>query len=192
MAVSRDRAETVTLTTCFALRSQRHYSSSWMVRVQISGEETRQIDYRNDPVKYDLNFTTVFQGVFEWYERTVLCNGRWIILVRFPCKQTTISQMFSNRIQSGLTISIVQRIKTNGIEHYFENQNIHFFYAYTNLNIKKQRRNTVYCTGTPPVKTFYDFLRKFIGSICSKQISKKFLPQLKELNVLGTCLVYWW
>ena len=62
MAVNRDRAETVTLTTCFALRSQRRYSSSWMVRVQVSGEETRKINYRNDPVKYDLNFTNKFQG----------------------------------------------------------------------------------------------------------------------------------
>ena len=63
MAVSRDRTETVTLTTRFALRSQRRYSSSWMVRVQVSGEETRKIDYRNDPVKYDLNVT---KG-FDWY-----------------------------------------------------------------------------------------------------------------------------
>ena len=60
MVVSRHRAETVTLTTCFALRSQRRYSSSWMVRVQVSGEVTREIDYRNDPVKYDLNFLTGF------------------------------------------------------------------------------------------------------------------------------------
>ena len=52
MAASRDRAETVTLTTCFALRNQRRFSSSCMVRGQISGEATRKIDYRNDPVKY--------------------------------------------------------------------------------------------------------------------------------------------
>ena len=60
MVVSRDRAETVTLTTCFALRSQRRYSSPLMIQVQVSGEETRKIDYRNDPVKYDLNFLTGF------------------------------------------------------------------------------------------------------------------------------------
>jgi len=62
MAVSRDRAETVTLTTSFAPRSQHRYSSSWMVRVQVSGEEPRKIDYRNDPVKYDLSFLLVLTG----------------------------------------------------------------------------------------------------------------------------------
>ena len=62
MDVSRDRAETVTLTTRFALRSQRRYSSSWMVQVQVSGEETRKIDYINDPVKYDLSFLLVLTG----------------------------------------------------------------------------------------------------------------------------------
>ena len=62
MVVSRDRADTVTLTTCFALRSQRRYSSSWMVRIQVSGEETRKTDYRNDPVKYDLDSNQIFHS----------------------------------------------------------------------------------------------------------------------------------
>ena len=62
---------TVTLTICFALRSQRRYSSSWMVRVQVSGEETRKIDYRNDPVKYDLDFNVGLMGYLNVYKRRV-------------------------------------------------------------------------------------------------------------------------
>ena len=66
-----ETAWTVTLTTCFALRSQRRYSSSWMDRVQVSGKETRKIYYRNDPVKYDLNFTTEIPLVFKRFGGTV-------------------------------------------------------------------------------------------------------------------------
>ena len=67
-----ETAWTVTLTTCFALRSQRRYSSSWMDRVQVSGKETRKIYYRNDPVKYDLNFTTAIPLGFKRFKGTVL------------------------------------------------------------------------------------------------------------------------
>lgn len=65
MAVRRDRAVTVTFTACFALRSQRLNASSWMVRVLVSGEETRKIVYRNDPVNNDLDFTWGFTGYFN-------------------------------------------------------------------------------------------------------------------------------
>ena len=50
-----DTIVTVTLTTCFTLRSQRLNSSSWLERKQVSGGKQVKIYYRNDPVKYDLD-----------------------------------------------------------------------------------------------------------------------------------------
>ena len=40
--------------------------------VQVSGKETRKIYYRNDPVKYDLNFTTAIPLGFKRFKGTVL------------------------------------------------------------------------------------------------------------------------
>jgi len=44
-------------TACFTLRGKRLVSSSWLALVQGSGRKLGKIYYRNDPVKYDLNFT---------------------------------------------------------------------------------------------------------------------------------------
>ena len=46
-----------------------------MDRVQVSGKETRKIYYRNDPVKYDLNFTSEIPLVFNRFNGTVLGLG---------------------------------------------------------------------------------------------------------------------
>ena len=43
-----------------------------MDRVRVSGKETRKKYYRNDPVKYDLNYTTTFPLGFKRFKGTVL------------------------------------------------------------------------------------------------------------------------
>ena len=48
--MSGDETQTIKSTD-----AKRLDSSSWPVRVQVSGEKLSQINYRNDPVKYDLN-----------------------------------------------------------------------------------------------------------------------------------------
>ena len=58
--------EKSTQKSCFTLRSQRRISSSWLVRVQVSGRKLVKIYYRNDPVKYDLNLFQLRKVVFEW------------------------------------------------------------------------------------------------------------------------------
>ncbi len=68
MAVS-DATAVVTLTTRFTLRSQRRHSSSWVYRGQVSGGKLVEIYYRNDPVKYDLDFIWFTQAVYYFYER---------------------------------------------------------------------------------------------------------------------------
>lgn len=50
----------------FTLREQHRYSSSWMVRVQVSGKKLVKSNYRNDPVKYDLNFFFLIEAQFKW------------------------------------------------------------------------------------------------------------------------------
>ena len=46
-----------------------------MDRVQVSGKETRKIYYRNDPVKYDLNFTITIPLDFKRFKGNILGLG---------------------------------------------------------------------------------------------------------------------
>ena len=58
--MAREALHVDNLTACFTLRGIRLISSSWLALVQASGRKLGKIYYRNDPVKYDLNF------IFPW------------------------------------------------------------------------------------------------------------------------------
>ena len=65
-----------------------------MDRVQVSGKETRKINYRNDQVKYDLNFTTTIPIGFKRFKGTVEVLGSGRILLLFITGHKLILRIF--------------------------------------------------------------------------------------------------
>ena len=72
----------------FTLRKKRHTSSSWAGMSPNFRREIRQSHYRNDPVKYDLNYASTILSVWKirkeatnWWAKIWNYTTRWFILV---------------------------------------------------------------------------------------------------------------